>query len=170
MARRALIQRLRQHHGIEHATATVLARRAPGVPLVARSDGDGFVVYGEVDTAVLRAAAEEALSRLQAGAAELAIHPNCGTNLVTAGALSGIAALLGAGGRKRSLWDRVPGAILGATLALTMAIPLGRWMQLNVTTSSDVRQLRIAAVTRLENGPVPRHRVLVIGQAASSNR
>jgi len=164
MARRTLIQRLRQHHGIEHATVAVLSRRVPGVQLVARSDGDGFIVYGEVDTATLRAAAEEALARLQTGATELAIHPNCGTNLVTAGTLSGIAALLAAGGRKRSLWDRVPGAILGATLALTVAVPLGRWMQLNVTTSSDVRQLRIAAVTRLENGPIPRHRVEVSAQ------
>ncbi|PKO21846.1 MAG: hypothetical protein CVU38_12715 [Chloroflexi bacterium HGW-Chloroflexi-1] len=161
MARRSLIQRLRQHHGIEHATVTLLSRRLPGAQLVARSDGDGFIVYGDVDTATLRAVAEEALARLQAGASELAIHPNCGTNLVTAGALSGIAALLAAGGRKRSLWDRVPGAILGATLALTLAVPLGRWMQLNVTTSSAVRQLRVAAVTRLENGPVPRHRVTI---------
>ncbi len=172
MDSRSFLQRLRQHHGIEHATITLLSRRLPGVPLAGRSDFEGFTVFGNVDTATLAATAEEALSRLQAGQSELAVHPNCGTNLVTAGTLAGLAAFVGGGGLfngdkargKASLWDRVPGAILGATLALTVAPPLGRWMQQKVTTSPDVAGLRIAQVLRADSGPLVRHRV-VIGSA-----
>jgi ABC-type phosphate/phosphonate transport system permease subunit len=152
---------LRQHHAIEHATVTLLARHAPDAQMVARSDLLGFIVYGSVDTALLQATAEEALARLQAGEAALAVHPNCGTNLVAAGMLSGIAALVAGSGRTRSLWDRVPSAILGATLALIVAAPLGRWAQANITTTSQVQGLRITSVVRIADAPVVRHRVAV---------
>lgn len=158
-----LAQRLRQHHGIEHATVTLLAKRLPGLQFVARSDAAGFLVFGDVPTDTLAAVAEEALARLQAGERALAVHPNCGTNLVTAGALSGVGALLMAGGRSRSWWERVPGAVLGATLALILAIPAGRWMQENVTTDADVAGLRIAGVERLANGSVICHRITIAG-------
>lgn len=159
MERFNFARRLRQHHGIEHATVTLLTKRLPGVQIVARSDASGFLVFGDVPTDTLAAAAEEALERLQAGEHALAVHPNCGTNLVTAGALSGIGALLMTRGRERSWWDRVPSAVLGATLALILAIPAGRWMQENVTTDADVAGLRIAGVKRLANGSVTCHRV-----------
>ncbi len=161
MASRSIPQRLRQHHAIEHATISVISRRAPGSQFVARSDTEGFTVFGQVDTPTLVAAAEEALRRLQAGEAGLAVHPNCGTNLVTAGALTGVAAFAAGSGQKRSVWDRLPSAVLAATLALLAAGPLGRWMQQNVTTSPHVAGLRIAHVLRIEDGPVPRHRVTI---------
>jgi ABC-type phosphate/phosphonate transport system permease subunit len=152
---------LRQHHAIEHATMTIISGRAPGSQVVARSDLQGFIVYGSIDIQILQAAAEEALARLQAGEAALAIHANCGTNLVTAGIVSGLAAFVAGGGRNRSLWDRVPSAILGATLALIVAAPLGRWAQANLTTTSQVRGLRIASVVKIADNPVVRHRVVV---------
>jgi hypothetical protein len=156
-----ILHRLRQHHGIEHATMSLLSRRTPGIQLAARSDFEGFSVFGEVDTAALRAAAEEALARLQAGQADLAVHPNCGTNLVTAGTLAGVAAFVAGSGRQRSAWDRLPSAILAATLAMIAAVPLGRWMQEHVTTSPDVADLRLIEVARLNGGPVMRHRVVI---------
>lgn len=142
----------------------MLSQRLPGVQLVGRSDLQGFLVFGNVDATTLRAAAEDALARLQAGEVGLAIHPNCGTNLVTAGALSGMAALLFGGGRKRSLWDRLPAAILGATLALLVAPPVGRLMQARVTTTGKVQDLRVASVVKLGDEPVPRHRVVIQDQ------
>ncbi len=154
-------RRLRQHHAIEHATVSLLSRRLPGVQVVARSDVFGFMVFGDVSTDTLADLAREALARLQAGECSLAIHPNCGTNLVTAGALSGIGALLMTRGRDRTVWDRVPSAVLGATLALILAMPAGRWMQENITTDADVAGLRIAGVTRLADGPVARHRITI---------
>ena len=152
---------LRQNHAIEHATVTLINRKSPGAQVIARSDLQGFIVYGDVDTVILQSAAEEALARLQAGESSLAVHPNCGTNLVTAGVLSGLAALAAGSGRNRSLWDRIPGAILGATLALFVSAPAGRWVQANITTDSHVAGLRISSVVRLDGGSLVRHRVTI---------
>jgi hypothetical protein len=151
---------LRQHHAIEHATVTILSQRLPGVPMMARSDLSGFTLFGEVDAATVEAAANEAMARLQGGETNLAVHPNCGTNLVTSAVLSGAAAMLAAGGKNRSWADRLPAAVLATTLALIVAVPAGRWMQQNVTTSPQVDGLRITGVTKLQ-GPVARHRVMI---------
>lgn len=160
MANRSFMQILRQNHAVEHATVTILSQRLPGTPMMARSDLSGFALFGDVDTAAVEAAAREALARLQGGEANLAVHPNCGTNLVTSAVMSGAAAMLAASGKNRSWADRLPSAVLGTTLALILAVPAGRWMQQNVTTSPHVGGLRITGVTRLE-GPVLRHRVTI---------
>jgi hypothetical protein len=160
MANRSLPQTVRQNHAIEHATVTLLSRRIPGVSLVGRSDLQGFTLFGDLETNVVEEAAEEAVSRLQAGESGLAVHPNCGTNLVTAGVLSGLAATLAVSGRNRSWGDRIPASLLAATLALIVAVPAGRWMQENVTTSPHVDGLRVTGVVR-QGGPVTRHRVLI---------
>jgi hypothetical protein len=72
--------------------------------------------------------------------------------------LSGAAAMVAASGRNRSWADRLPSAVLATTLALIVAVPAGRWMQQNVTTSPQVNGLRVTGVTKLQ-GPVARHRV-----------
>ena len=162
IAPRLMARRLRQHHGIEHATVTLLSRRLPGTFIAARSDLQGFIVYGDVDVLSLRAAVEEAMGRLQQGERGLAVHQNCGTNLVVSGLLSGSAAWLLSSGRKRSWWDRLSGAVLGATLALLVAPPIARWAQENITTSPDVIDLRVDDVVRLNDGPVTRHRVVIV--------
>ena len=161
MAFSSPLSRIRQHHALEHATITLLSQRIPGVQLVARSDFQGFIVVGNLDTAALAAASEEALARLQGGEERLAVHPNCGTNLVTAGLLSGMAAFVATSGRSRSLADRLPSAVLAATVALLAAAPAGRWAQQNVTTTPHVEDARIACVRKLEGGPVMRHRVYI---------
>ncbi len=160
MANRSFAQMLRQNHAIEHATVTLLSQRIPGVSLMGRSDLQGFTLFGDADTSLIEEVTGEALARLQSGESSLAVHPNCGTNLVTAGMLSGMAAMLAASGRNRTWADRVPSSLLAATLALILAVPAGRWMQENVTTSPEVDGLRITGVVR-QGGPVTRHRVLI---------
>ena len=145
---------------------TLLSQRLAGLQVVARSDFDGFTVFGEVDANLLAATAEEALARLQAGERKLTIHPNCGTNLAAAGILTGAAALMAGGGQKSSFWsERLPSAILAATVALLAAAPMGRWLQEHVTTSSQVADLRIAGVEQLSGAPVPTHRVKITASA-----
>lgn len=172
-----MLNRLRQHHGIEHATMTLLSQRIKGVQLAARSDLAGFIIFGEVSTADLAAAAREALARLQAGDRHLALHPNCGTNLAAAGVLSGVAAFVAGSshpaliaphepGRRAPWWERLPAAILAATLAILVAPSVGRWLQEKVTTSSDVAGLRIAGVERLARGPIVAHRVAIAATEA----
>ncbi len=160
MAKRSFGQMLRQNHAIEHGTVTLLSQRAPGISLVGRSDLQGFILFGDVDSGLVEAASSEALARLQAGESALAVHPNCGTNLVTAGMLSGLAATLAVSGRNRSWADRIPASLLAATLALIVAVPAGRWMQENVTTSPHVEGLSITGIVK-QDGPVTRHRVLI---------
>src|SRR5260370_39939288 len=73
-------RRIRQNHALEHATITILSGMVPDLRVSARSSSSGFIILGDVDLGLLRRALDEALRRLQAGEAELAIHPNCGTN------------------------------------------------------------------------------------------
>ena len=67
--------RVRRNHGLEHATIHVLSERYPNTTFIGRSDGKGFYIYGQVATDVLRAAVNEALTRLRNGEHSLAIHP-----------------------------------------------------------------------------------------------
>src|SRR5258708_12382845 len=80
-------RRIRQNHALEHATITVLSGMVPDLSISARSSSTGFIIFGNVDLGLLRRALDEALRRLQAGEASLAIHPNCATNLAVAASL-----------------------------------------------------------------------------------
>lgn len=155
------VRRVRQHHAVEHATISILMARQPGLQLIGgRSNHRGFFVYGPVQTPLLEAAAREALQRLRAGEARLAIHPNCGTNLVTAGALAGVAALVAAAiarHRRGGLLDQAPAAILAATGAVVVSRPIGMRLQRSVTTRANVSDLRLGAITRRELGRLVLH-------------
>src|SRR5579883_83476 len=87
-------RRVRQNHALEHATITILSNYIPDLRVSARSTSRGFTIFGDVDLGQLRRALDEALRRLQAGEAELAIHPNCGTNLAVGVSLITIGTLL----------------------------------------------------------------------------
>ena len=81
------VRRVRRNHGLEHATIHMLSQRKPGMKIVGRSDAGGFWIYGNVPTESVRDCATRALSRMRKGEHQLAIHPNCGTNLVTVAVL-----------------------------------------------------------------------------------
>lgn len=96
------ISRVRRNHGLEHATLHILAEQHPRTSLAGHSDLGGFWILGEVDIEDIQNAVDQALKRLQNGEEELAVHPNCGTNFVTAGTFAGVAAsmaMFGAGRR-----------------------------------------------------------------------
>jgi hypothetical protein len=159
------IRRMRQHHAVEHATITLLMARNRALSLVGgRSDHRGFYIVGAVDTDRLAEAVDEALRRLQRGEAELAIHPNCGTNLITTGAMTGLAAL-GAGAisrrRQAGLVDRAAAAVLAATAAALASKPVGLRLQRHVTTLADVAGLTVESITRRQLGRVVIHFVAI---------
>ncbi len=153
------IRRTRQHHAIEHATISILTRRDPGRRLVARSDPGGFQILGVVGLEDLRDAVEEALHRLQAGEADLAIHPNCGTNIVTAGTIAGLVGVMVTAGPRRRWWDQLPLALLATTFALLAAQPLGHLAQARITTLADVGEVRLSQIERRGWRDMPLHRV-----------
>lgn len=143
-----LLDRIRRHHALEHATIHVLTEKHRPLSVVGRSSLNGYYLYGDLTTEMVFEAAQEALARLRAGERHLAIHPNCGTNLVTAGSLAGLATFAVLGGSKRRRLDLLPSAILAATAALLLAQPLGPMLQVRVTTLPDPGALIIKAVRR----------------------
>lgn len=143
---------LRQIHALEHGTVWVLseqhlncARRiSPRLPRTSAIDDEhlsglstheGFYLYGNVETAELTRAVRQALHRLTAGEATLAVHPRCGTNVavgmtLTVGMALGAHILL----PKDPLTQLVGlGSAVLTAAQLTPAI--GAWAQENLTTA-----------------------------------
>lgn len=158
------ISQVRRNHALEHATIHILSARVPKRPLVGRADMHGFYLYGDIPTEQVERAARDALNRLRAGEEELAIHPNCGTNLLTAGTLASLGALLafssGSNNRLRARLERLPLAITASVLGLILAQPLGAAAQRHITTDGKPQGLSIIGVQRYREAGPPIHRVL----------
>ena len=158
-----MILKTRRNHGLEHATLHVLARRFPRRRLAGHSDPGGFWIVGDIGTEELSHAVTDALQRLRNGERGLAIHPNCGTNLVASSVLAGLAGVLatqGTNNRLREKLDRLPLAISLVSLALILARPLGLILQERVTTSGDPGNLQIVEIRAGQRGRVTVHRVV----------
>ncbi len=160
------LARIRRNHGLEHATLNVLSQRYPRQGMAGHSNISGFLILGDVSTEDLQAAIEEALARLQKGERGLALHPNCGTNFVTTGVLSGLAgalAMFGAGKRVRDKLERLPLAMVLATLTLILTQPLGLLVQERITTSGEPGGLRVVEIIPTRRGRFKAHRVITQG-------
>ena len=162
-----LLMRIRRNHGLEHATIHMLSAKFPHTPIAGRADANGFVILGRIPTDAIAESAEEAATRLRAGEIHLAIHPNCGTNFLTAAVLAGTACfvtLLGGGSnRARDRLERLPLAILATVAALIIAQPVGAAAQRHITTSGEIGNLQIRDVQQLRRGRTTVHRVITQG-------
>jgi hypothetical protein len=155
------IDRVRRNHGLEHATIHVLSGRKRR-SLAGYSDTKGFWLMGDLDTADVEAGVNEALHRMKHGEPDLAVHPGCGTNYVTAGAFGALAAFVAFFGAK-TLIDklaRLPLAMALVTGALIFAQPVGLKLQAEITTDGHVRDLAVASVKKVRDGL---HRVETVG-------
>jgi predicted phage tail protein len=139
-------RRIRQNHALEHATITVLSDRIPELRVSARSNSDGFTIFGDVDLGQLRIALDEALSRLLAGEAELAIHPNCGTNLAVGVTMVTLGTMLGMASTHTR--TRVATAAASSIAGWAAARPLGEYVQRHFTTLPDLRGVRVTEIAR----------------------
>ncbi len=161
------IRRTRRNHGLEHATIHMLSRRYKKLSVAGRSDSGGFILLGSVPTEHIEQAAEDALRRMRAGDHDLAVHPNCGTNLVTGALLTSLVALAGFSnlGEKQSKLDRLPLVMAGVMAASIVARPLGNALQKHITTEGDPGDLELVDVTCSEvrlpfsSAPMTVHRV-----------
>ena len=156
----ALLQRIRRNHAIEHATLHMLARSTARVRLLGQSDAGGITFYGDADDAQLRQALDQGLRALQAGAAELAVHPRCGSGVTVTGLLALVPAwvlLTELERRRPSL--RVPLALLGLVSAAVLAPPLALTAQACVFTEAEVASARILSLTRYQFGDLSVRRV-----------
>src|SRR5260370_26147486 len=141
-----LSRRVRRNHALEHATITILSGMVPNLTVSARSFSNGFVIFGDVDLGLLRRAADEALSRLQAGESELAIHPNCGTNLVVGVSLLPLGTLLGMTSSQTR--TRIASTAVSSVAGLMAARPLGELVQKHFTTLPDLEGVRVTDIFR----------------------
>ncbi len=161
-----MISRIRRNHGLEHATLHTLANYLPHTMLAGHSDMGGFWIIGDIPSETLHVAVQEAITRLRAGENRLAIHPNCGTNYATMGALAGLAgaaAMLGAGKHVRDKLNRLPFAAVFATMALIIAQPVGLLLQARVTTSGNPGSLEVTTISQRKQGRVTVHRIQTRG-------
>ncbi len=140
---------VRRNHALEHATVHVLQEHNRNLRVSGYSTERGFALLGEIPPGATESAAFEALGRLRAGRRELAIHPQCGTNLVVQGMLCTLVGFLGFAGigwrRAFARFNLVSMLMLLATLAAPL---LGMAAQARITTDGDVGPLQITAVER----------------------
>jgi hypothetical protein len=139
-------RRTRQNHALEHATVTILSGMVPDLRISAHSNPRGFTIFGDVDLGQLRRALDEALRRLQAGEAELAIHPNCGTNLVVGVSLLTIGTLLGMTSSRAQ--TRIASTAVSSVAGMVAARPLGEFVQRHFTTLPDLEGVRVTDIFR----------------------
>jgi hypothetical protein len=137
-------RRIRQNHALEHATVTLLARRIPGLAVSARSTPRGFTIYADLEHATVRRSCEEALARLRGGEAELAIHPNCGTNLAVGASLALVGWLFALTAVRPRV--RLASAVMGSVAGIAAARPLGERVQRWVTTLPELDDVRLVGV------------------------
>lgn len=145
------IRRTRRNHGLEHATIHLLAQGKSGLRMAGRSDSGGFYLYGEVEADEIERKAAEALRRMRGGQPELAVHPNCGTNLLTTGTLATLAAMLGFAGTDKDperRLERFPTILLIVIGTLIFSPALGMALQRHFTTLGDPGDLEVVSVER----------------------
>lgn len=162
-----IVRRTRRNHGLEHATIHILSQRVKDLRMAGRSTDSGFVLLGDAPTEMIETAVHDALRRMRNGEHHLAVHPNCGTNLVTTGFLTTTAAMLGfAGANRRDLWNRMPAVMALVMAAILFSQPLGSSLQRYITTDGDPADLSVVSIKRDQfrfpfgGSPVTMHRVI----------
>jgi hypothetical protein len=157
-----LVRRIRRNHGLEHATIHVLSQKLSSLTVVGRSDGRGFSLIGDAPSDLISEAVQEALDRMRRGEHDLAVHPNCGTNIVAVaalGALTTLVALIGSERERRGKLVRLPLVMTGLMGAMIVGQPLGLSLQKHITTLGDPGDLQILSITRSMRGGVTVHRI-----------
>lgn len=163
-----LLSRTRRNHGLEHATIHVLSEKHKHFSAQGNSDYRGFHlnVYGDVSEDDVREAVEEAYKRMKNGEQHLAVHPNCGTVLLTTAAM-GVFATQSAFGleqrrQKRTHMDLsvffggLPSAVLAGVLALILSRPVGLAIQEKFTTDGDLQDMELVRVRKIQPSIITR--------------
>ena len=154
-----LILETRRNHALEHATLKILARKYQNQSMAGHSNPTGFFLLGDFQLDDIKTAADEAMTRLNAGESGLAIHPGCGTNLAATALLSATFAWVPFRGAKSTRWRLllIPLALTFAMLGYFLSKPLGPWLQRYITTEADLGDMQIVDIRFVRKGV---HRVV----------
>lgn len=160
--------RIRRNHGLEHATIHMLSEGHKNFSAQGNSNHRGFSlnIYGDISEEDVAAAVAEAHRRMKGGEAHLAVHPNCGTVLLTTAAMGALASQsafsLEQRRQRRSRMDLsvffngLPAAILAGVLSLILSKPVGLALQEKFTTDGDLGDLEVVSVRKVGASPVTR--------------
>jgi hypothetical protein len=146
----SIIDSTRKNHALEHATMTILAERYRGVRMMGHSSPVGFILMADLPTEIVTEVVLEAKHRLENGEPNLAVHPNCGTNMAVSSLASSAAAfsVLGLLSNKgKNAWWHYLIATFVAIPAFHLAKPLGPKLQKNLTTDPDTQDMAVQMVT-----------------------
>lgn len=160
--------RIRRNHGLEHATIHMLSENHKNFSAQGNSNHRGFSlnIYGDISEEDVAAAVAEAYRRMKGGEAHLAVHPNCGTVLLTTAAMGALASQsafsLEQRRQRRSRMDLsvffngLPAAILAGVLSLILSKPVGLALQEKFTTDGNLGDLEVVSVRKVGASPVTR--------------
>lgn len=165
---KSTISRIRRNHGLEHATIHVMSEKYKNFSAQGNSDHKGFSlnIYGDIDEEKVFEAVEEAYDRLKNGEHQLAVHPNCGTVLLTTATLATLAAQLVFSfeqKRRREVrltpkifLNALPSAILGVVLSLIISRPIGIQLQAKYTVDGDLQGMQLLRMRKTLPNPITR--------------
>jgi hypothetical protein len=163
-----LLSRTRRNHALEHATIHMLSEQHKNFSAQGNSNHRGFYlnIYGDIGEEQVRAAVDEAHQRMKGGQHHLAVHPNCGTVLLTTAAMGALASQTAFGLEQRRqqrqkmdmnvFVNGLPGAILAGVLSLILSRPVGMALQEKLTTEGDLGNLVVVSVKRINPSLITR--------------
>ena len=162
------LSRIRRNHGLEHATIHVLSEKHRNFSAQGNSDHRGFHlnIYGNITEEDVYNAVEEAYTRMKNGEHHLAVHPNCGTVLLTTATMATLTAVTTFGlEQKRQkgssmslsvLANALPTAVLAVVISLIVSRPLGVQLQAKYTVEGDLGNMQLVSVRKIEPSPITR--------------
>ncbi len=178
------ISRVRRNHGLEHATIHVLTEKYKQFSAQGNSDPGGFSlnIYGDISEEQVETAVREAYQRMKNGEHGLAVHPNCGTALLTTATMATLAAQLVFGlehkrqgsssNRWSVLFNGLPSAVLMVVLAIIVSRPLGLQLQERFTVQGDLGEMQLVQIRSVSPSIVTRifHFLLAGGRESHQPR
>ncbi len=159
------LSRIRRNHGLEHATIHVMSEKFKNFSAQGNSDHKGFNlnIYGEIKEEDVFNCVEEAFDRMKSGEHHLAVHPNCGTVLLTTATMATLAAQIAftfeQKRRKSSLTpalflNALPTAVLLVVLSLLISKPIGVQLQAKYTVEGDLKDMQLLRMRKVSPNPV----------------
>ena len=175
-----LITQIRRNHGLEHATIHILSNDFQKFSAQGNATINGFHLnlFSDIPAENVEKAAREALRRMKEGEERLALHPNCGTVLLTTAALATLAGQMMFAFERRRVGKSylspldflgvLPSAILAVVVALIVSKPAGMYFQ-SYTTTGKPGGMEIVSVKKI-NPPFVSHLFrLLLGQQQNNN-
>jgi S-ribosylhomocysteine lyase LuxS involved in autoinducer biosynthesis len=174
------ISRTRRNHALEHATIHVLSENYKNFSAQGNSTPAGFHlnIYGDLTEDAIADAVNEAVRRMKNGERHLAVHPNCGTVLLTTATMVTLASQMAfVIEQKRQRQDQatmftslsaLPSAVLAGVVAIILSRPVGMAIQERFTTDGDLGELQVTSIKKVAPSPVTRVFKLLL--AAGKNR